>query len=115
MILIVEDDVYIRSFLALALSIETAYPIRLVADAHEALQVIQESQLHLFILDYHLPFMDGITLYDTIHMMKGREAIPTIMLSGDLPEQEIARREIIGMRKPVDLDDLLATIHKLLS
>ena len=44
--------------------------------------------------------MNGIELYDKIDYQKGLESMPTIMMSARLPAQEIAKRKIVGMKKP---------------
>jgi len=65
-------------------------------------------------LDYWLPTIHGIELYDRLHNTKGLEQIPTIMLSVNAPLREINKRQIMYMRKPFDMYKLLDAIHKLL-
>lgn len=114
-ILVVEDDVGIGSFLAQAISQETNHQAMLVTDGFQALKTIKDIKPSLFILDYQLPRMNGIELYDKLHDTKGLEHVPAILISARLPQQEIDKRKIVGMSKPLELDDLLHTIDKLLS
>ena len=114
-ILVVEADRYISTLLCMVLSIETPYLIQSVPDVVEALKVIEERRLNLCIMDDDSPYIDGITLYDTIHITKRLEAIPTIMLSTHFPVLEIAQREVVVMKKPFELDELLDTIEKLIA
>ncbi len=59
--------------------------------------------------------MNGLELYDHLHTMKGLEEVPVIMVSARLPRRELAHRNIVGMSKPLDLDELLETIEQLVA
>jgi len=59
--------------------------------------------------------MNGIELYDRLHTTQGLEHVRAIMISANLPQQEIRQRQIVGIRKPFGLDDLLNTIEKVLA
>ncbi len=69
-ILIVEDDAHIGEYLERVLSEETPYKPLVVSNGFEALKVTREVKPNLFVLDYHLPGMDGIELYDQLHAVK---------------------------------------------
>src|SRR5437016_11364716 len=114
-ILIVEDDTFISEVLVLIISQETPYHPLFVPDAFQALVTINDIKPDLFLLDYHLPRMNGIELYDRLHATQGLEHIRAIMISANLPQQEIKQRQIVGIRKPFALDDLLNTIEKVLA
>ena len=114
-ILIVEDDAYISEVLVLVISQETPYQALFVPDAFQALVTINDIKPDLFLLDYHLPRMNGIELYDRLHTTQGLEHVRAIMISANLPQQEIRQRQIVGIRKPFGLDDLLNTIEKVLA
>lgn len=113
-ILIVEDDNNIGEVFVQAISQETTYLVVLVADGAAALDTVKGIKPNLFILDYQLPRMNGIELYDRLHAMKELEDIPTIMMSARLPLQELEKRDVVGLSKPIDLDDFLQTIEHLL-
>lgn len=113
-ILIVEDDVGIGSFLAQAISQETHHQALLVTDGFQALKTVMDIKPSLFILDYQLPRMNGIELYDKLHAIEGLNAVPTVLISARLPKQEIDKRHIVGMSKPLELDEFLYTIEELL-
>ena len=115
MILVVEDDAGIGSFLVQAITQETPYLALLVSDGFQALNAVANVKPSLFILDYQLPRMNGIELYDRLHTTKEMEHVPAIIISARLPRKEIEERKIIGMNKPLELDDLLKTIEKLLA
>jgi DNA-binding response OmpR family regulator len=113
-VLVVEDDTGIGNFLVQAISQETSHHALLVADGFQALKAVASIKPSLFILDYQLPRMNGIELYDQLHTTKGLEDVPTIVISARLPKHEIEKRKIIPMNKPLELDDFLNTIEKLL-
>lgn len=115
MILVVEDDAGIGSFLVQAITQETPYLALLVSDGLQALNAVANVKPSLFILDYQLPRMNGIELYDRLHTTKEMEHVPAIIISARLPRKEIEERKIVGMNKPLELDDLLKTIEKLLA
>lgn len=113
-IMVVEDDASIGMFLVQAIDEETPHRAFLVTDALQALKALKEIHPDLLLLDYQLPYMDGVTLYDRINSQNERTAIPAVMMSANLPEHEIERRHLTGLKKPFELDDLLTTIEHLL-
>lgn len=113
-VLLVEDDVNIGEVLVQAIMQETPHFAILAADGFEALNTVQNIRPNLFILDYHLPRMNGIELFDHLHAMETLEHVPAIMISARLPEKELARRNMQGMNKPIDLDEFLQRIEELL-
>jgi DNA-binding response OmpR family regulator len=113
-VLVVEDDTGIGTFLIQAIQQETHYQAMLVTDGFQALKAVANIKPGLFILDYQLPRMNGIELYDRLHAIPGMDHIPAIIVSARLPRHEIEKRNIIGISKPLELDDFLQTIEKLL-
>lgn len=113
-VMIVEDDVHIGAFLVEAITEETPYHALLVANGAEALETVKQLKPSLLILDYHLPGIDGLELYDRVHTMPEMSQIPAIMMSARLPYQELEQRAIVGIHKPFDLDDFLLKVKSLL-
>ena len=110
-IIVVEDDEAIGSFLVQAISQETNYQAMLLTDGFQCLKAVTNIKPNLFILDYHLPSMNGIELYDQLHAKEELEHIPAILISAQLPGKDIEKRDILGMNKPLELDELLHTIE----
>ena len=114
-ILLVEDDADIGEFIAQALTDETPYTILHVVDGSRALEAVASVKPDLFILDYQLPGMNGIELYDRLHAIEGYENIPTLIISANVPSRkEMQQRKITLLKKPFDLNDLYKAIEKLL-
>ena len=114
-ILLVEDDVYIGEVLVQAISQETPFIAILVQSGDEALNTVKGIKPSLFILDYQLPRMNGIELYDELHANMELAQVPALMISAQLPAQELRKRNIKGMNKPLDLDEFLQTIEQFLA
>ena len=115
-ILIVEDDADIGSFIFQAIYQETTHNALLVTDGFQALKAVHNLKPDLFIIDYQLPYMNGIELYDRLQTSPECANVPVILLTTNLDKrlEEIEERNMVGLSKPVDLDDLLNTIEKAL-
>src|SRR5579863_4534273 len=110
-LLLVEDDEDIGEFIVQVLKDETPYSALHVSDAIQALEVVSSIKPNLFILDYRLPGIDGLELCDRLHAIEGLEATPTLMLSAHPPAlKELRQREIVLLKKPFDLSDLLKAV-----
>ncbi len=116
-ILLVEDDPNIGSFLVEAIAQETPYRAIVASDGHAALKLVRHFTPCLFILDYGLPGMNGIELYDRLHVNHELAPIPAILITANrqLPQQQIQQRQLMTFMKPLELESLLATIETLLS
>lgn len=114
-ILIVEDDQEIGEIIREVLSEETDHHTHLVTNAHAALRVVSEIIPDLFLLDYQLPNMTGLQLLDQFHAIEKLKGIPTIIMSANLPQDELLRRNLIGLAKPFELDDFIELIKRIIA
>jgi DNA-binding response OmpR family regulator len=114
-ILVVEDDRDIGEVLVEAITHESPYQAMLATDGLDALRIVQGIKPGLFILDYQLPGMNGIELYDRLHAIEALADVPALMMSARLPRQELEKRKIVAMNKPLDLDEFLQTLDQLLT
>jgi DNA-binding response OmpR family regulator len=116
-ILLVEDDPYISSFLVEAIAHETPYRAIVASNGNAALKVVRHFTPCLFILDYGLPGMNGIELYDHLHINQELAAIPAILITADrnVSQQKIQQRHLFAFMKPLELDAFLSTIETLLA
>ncbi|HEU5383882.1 MAG TPA: hypothetical protein VFV38_51460 [Ktedonobacteraceae bacterium] len=69
----------------------------------------------LFVLDDHLLDLNGIELVDRLQKIDAIEQVPILLLSTNLPKQEVARRHIASMEKPFEVDDLMQAVATVLS
>src|SRR6266700_5414830 len=110
MILLVEDDPNIGSFLVEAIAQETPYRAIVARDSNAALKLVRHFTPCLFILDYGLPGMNGIELYDRLHVDHELAPIPAILITANrhVPQQQIQQRQLITFMKPLELNAFLA-------
>jgi CheY-like chemotaxis protein len=113
-ILLVEDDSIISELLIQMITQETPYEVISASDGLEALDIVKNIKPQLLILDYWLPFIHGIELYDRLHNTEGLEEVPAIMLSVNAPLHEISQRHMTYIRTPFDLPRFLEVIDRLL-
>jgi CheY-like chemotaxis protein len=115
-ILVVEDDEVTGSLISEIITQETPHRVLLARDGFQALELVREFETRpqLFILDYRMPGMNGINLYDQLHAISELDQIPAIILSASIEEQkdQIQARNIIGLGKPFDTDEFLLTIEE---
>lgn len=114
LILLVEDDEEHASLLYQMLLQETPYRVYYTSDGQTAWRFLQYFKPDLLLLDYRLPRMDGLELYDRIRASKDLYDLPVLMLSAALPFQEVDQRGIVSLNKPFDLDEFLQTIDSLI-
>lgn len=113
-ILLVEDDEAISEFLVRLIEQETPYKALHVTDAAQALQAVSSIKPSLLILDFQLPGINGLELFDRLHDIEGLEVVPTIMVSANFPSRkEMQQRQITFLKKPFDLSELLTAIEEL--
>ncbi|HWS84614.1 MAG TPA: response regulator, partial [Ktedonobacteraceae bacterium] len=107
MILLVEDDKSHASMLHQLFRQETPYRIYATSDGQTAWKFLQHVRPNLILVDYLLPQMNGLMLYDHIRAEKTLHGIPVVMISAVLPDDEIKKRGIIGFQKPFEIDEFL--------
>lgn len=109
-ILIVEDDAAIGEFLQQLIENETPYNSVVVADGPHALEKAQQVHPCLFLLDYRLPGINGVEVYDRLQTMEETRGVPAIMMSATLPTAELQKRGIYSLRKPMDVGNVIRMI-----
>ena len=111
-ILVVEDDDANAELLMQVLLHETTYQAYLAADSTAALDFIRHVKPDLFILDYRLPGMNAIQLYDSLHTHEEFKETPALILSACLEyyQEEIRSHKLLALAKPFDVDNLLSLI-----
>lgn len=113
MILIVDDEKYVRSSLAGLLGDE-GYETQAVASAEKAEEILDATQVDMILLDIQMPGKDGITFLDD---NKNRlKDIPVVVISGrgDIPTAVAAIK--LGaydyIEKPLSPERVLVTVRQ---
>ena len=109
-ILIVEDDAAIGEFLQQLIEEETPYSSAVVTNGPHALEITQRMRPRLFLLDYRLPGMNGVEIFDRLQNMEESKGVPAIMMSATLPTEELQKRGIYQLRKPMDIGNVIRMI-----
>ena len=116
-ILIADDDpVYVRliaaQLTAKGVQVVTAY------DAMQAWMITVRSQPDAIILDINMPAGTGHGFLKKLRMMPKTASIPVVVVSGSIKTKEKSEAISSGadefLAKPVDFDQLLATLNRLL-
>jgi two-component system, OmpR family, response regulator len=113
-ILVVDDDPLLRQVIRLALE-EEGLSVETAADGRQALAQASRCRPRLVILDMGLPLLDGARVAAELRTLYG-DGLPLLVISADGHVVEKARR--VGARahlaKPFELDELTATVHRML-
>ena len=85
-VLLVDDDVSIRTMLRVAMSLETDFEeIREAIDGADALQVMRDYRPDVIVLDYTMPRMNGAEVAELVRTTQPETRI--IVFSGDVHER----------------------------
>ena len=114
-LLIVEDDPDLREVLDLALTAE-GYRVATASNGAEALETLKRSEPKpkLILLDLMMPVINGWEFREKQTEDPDLVGIPVVVVSAaaDLPSRASDLRADAYLRKPLALDQLLATVEK---
>lgn len=116
-ILLVDDNPLMQQLIARFLG-DLGYRIGIAGRADEAISLARTKPPGLFMIDMHLPDLDGPEALQALRTLPGCSSVPAIAISG-LDEDE-ARHVMTKdfaefLVKPVDLDVLQQTVERHLS
>lgn len=108
-VLVVEDDVDIRSMIELTLAAE-GHEVLSAANGAEALAQLRRASADLVLLDLKMPVMDGWEFARRYRDSGGEAPIVILSAAPDAERhvREIGARQALG--KPFDLDALVAIV-----
>lgn len=110
-IVIVEDNVEIAELIKDTLSGEPAYQAVVVVDGARAFEVIQSVHASLILLDYQLPGLSGLQIYDLLQQDPATQAIPVLFLTASSRDPVFTARGFTNvLGKPFDLATLLQAV-----
>jgi DNA-binding response OmpR family regulator len=114
-VLIVEDDEDVSALLVAILEEEGHCRTLHAYTAYQALEMVKYYHLDLLLLDYHLPDINGLDLYDCLSKIDELQGLPMLLVSANPPLYELRKRNLPHLKKPFDLDELLVTVDALIS
>ena len=112
-LLLVEPDESVAFFLRILIQEEFDCDVLVAPTARQAFELVHQLHIDLFILTDAY----GMELYDSLHAQPAVERVPAILLTANLArwQNEILRRDLIGLNKPCKPAELLTTINFLLT
>ncbi len=115
-ILVVEDDLFIGELIKDALNGEPDYQASVAGDGLRALDMISANRYDLIILDVSLPGLNGFEVYDRLQADPATSALPALFISAAISPSEFRKRSVANfLPKPFELDELFATVSRLLA
>jgi CheY-like chemotaxis protein len=114
-ILIVDDDRTVGEMLKRAIIEHTIHRAVWIAEGDLVLETARRLHPSLILLDYIMPFMDGLQLYDHLQRVETMRNVPVILISGSptLPFEKLRERGIYILKKPFQISDLLDMVAQL--
>ena len=112
-VLIIEDDQDIRDSIVELL--EDEYETSTAANGAEALGLLRsESKFDLILLDLMMPVMDGFTFREEQLKNPDWAKIPVVVMSADghVVAKQTRASAAAYLKKPVDIEELLAMLKK---
>lgn len=113
-VLIVDDDVPLRTAFARALD-RVGYDVIAVTGSRAVLDLIDTHDPAMMLLDNHMPDASGIELIRLVRERWSPAELPIVLISGSSLQTEIDQAIEAGAndvrRKPVELGELIATVH----
>ncbi|MEL6895506.1 MAG: response regulator [Planctomycetota bacterium] len=112
-VLITDDDRALRAALGEALE-RRGFRVTLAADGGEALKIVQDEDIHLALVDVHMPRVTGLDVLRRLHddAMK----IPLILMSAAMDDeiaQEARRMDVYHLlTKPIRLTQICGLVRQ---
>ncbi len=115
-ILVVDDEKIIRESMSFILKKE-GFSVMEASNGKEAFQLLTEDTFDLIITDIEMPEMKGIDLLDKAMHISPQTSVMVITAYGSVETAISALRKGASdyILKPIDFDDLLLRIHRLLN
>jgi CheY-like chemotaxis protein len=111
-LLITDDDSNFRETLRLVLE-RRGYRTLLAANGEEALDIVKRVDVHLALLDMHMPKLTGLETMRRVKQLHSR--LPCILLSARLDDALIQQARLAEafsvLSKPISRDTLTATVE----
>jgi DNA-binding response OmpR family regulator len=117
LIAIVEDDLCLTAMFYEVLPSFGPWRFEMIADGQRAKNELPSMGADLILLDIGLPGLDGVSLFKFLRGHSETKRIPIVVITGS-HEWELQRMGLqtgILLRKPFDMEELVAIIQALLS
>ena len=109
-VLVVDDDREIASIIT-DLLVDEGYAAAAAFDGQQALERLEREENDLLVSDIRMPRLDGLGL---VRSLRERGWEKPIVLMSAVETAQPRQDGVIFLRKPVDLDDLVEIVQRLL-
>ena len=116
-VLIVDDDQDIGEALRFIIGDQTNFRVVWIAESDLALEAASHLRPSVILLDYVMPTLDGLKLFDHLQSYDHMRGVPVVLISAKLklPEDQLRARGMYLLRKPFDVDDLVTLLNRLVA
>ena len=116
-VVVADDSISVRKFVGRMLE-KAGYRVKLASDGLEASEIVAQTGCHLVITDLEMPRMNGYELLAHLRQNPNTRAIPLLVVTSRAGAKHRDRAIKEGasgfLTKPVQEDQLLATVEKLI-
>lgn len=114
-ILIVDDDRDVGELLRSIIVDQTRYRVIWIAESDLALEAAPHLKPSLILLDYVMPTLDGLKLFDYMQGLEHIRGVPVVLISAraSIPFDQLEQRGIHFLSKPFEMDELLDLVSRL--
>ena len=116
-VLVIDDDVSLLDLLRLHLR-AAGHAVRVASDAADGIRYILAEKPDLILSDISMPYLDGMELLRALRSDSATMRIPVIFLTGRDDDDTLVKARQLGvddfLTKPIQVEDLLASIDKVL-
>ncbi len=120
-IVLVEDHPPIASLISSFIHAATSYQVLSFSDGQDLLHHLDDLRTRLpvlLLLDYHLPTMTGLQLYEQLQHIEGFRKIPALFITAEVSsgvKEELIQRHLGVLSKPFTFKEFLAALTPLLT
>ncbi len=115
-LLITDDDRQARETLREVFE-PVGFRTLLAESGEQAIEIVQSEEIHLALMDMHLPRLTGLETVEIVRQLRG--LLPTILLSADrddwLMRQALSARVFCVLAKPVNKNVLIYVVTRALA
>jgi len=116
-LLIIDDDRSMLDLLRVHLN-AVGHAVRTAPDAADGIRAILAEAPDLILSDINMPYLDGMELLRALRSDQATQRIPVIFLTGRVDDDTLVKAGELGaddfLTKPIQVEDLLASIDKVL-
>ena len=112
-VMVVDDEPAVRELIAAVLQ-DVGYVVVSARNGQEALELLPAERPEVVVLDIMMPGLDGREVYRRLRAVPGFQDTRVVLISAALRPNLDDDKGAAFLPKPFDIDELLATIQRIL-